>query len=343
MLMASPEEEKLLWSRGYSMRVPVDVVEPQHARVHELLIRWGTWANSRAARPGLASVEGLYGKAGTPPATAPLSMVWIDNARAASACLRAGVQTIQMPSDTLDLTKVTADAAFTWKSELASASAVAPTIGRVRFQSRTVMCVVPVSGELIQDATPDLTKTLDTLLTRSLAAELDRVMIQGGTGSPNQEPTGLLNISGLGAYRYGGVIADYSWVSHGVETVQVANLEPNAMVSHPQVYGTLDRLVDTRNQPLQPPRSFQNLKHYPTTNVPVNIGSPAESAAFIGKWDEAILGVRLGLHIRVALDGTAGGVNATTDYAAFVVAVGRFDFQVPRLGAFCVVNGLGVS
>ena len=74
MLMASPEEEeKLLWSRGYSMRVPVDVVEPQHARVHELLIRWGTWANSRAARPGLASVEGLYTKAGTPPATAPLS------------------------------------------------------------------------------------------------------------------------------------------------------------------------------------------------------------------------------------------------------------------------------
>ena len=273
----------------------------------------------------------------------PLSTMIIDAARAASACMSAGVQTIVMDNNTLDLSRIENDPLWTWKAELASASSSAPVIGRVRMQSRTVLCLIPISIELADDATPNLANTLDGLLTRSLAAELDRVMIQGGTGSPNQEPTGLLNISGLGSYTYGGTIADYSWVSHGVETVQTANLAPNAMVSHPKVYGTLDRLVDTRNQPLQPPRSFENLKHYPTTNVPTDLGSPSESCAFVAKFDEAVLAVRKNLEIRVARDGTVGTVNATTDYAMFIVAAMRLDFAVLRPGAFCVVKGLGVS
>ena len=66
--------EVRLYSRGYSMRAPVDEIAPQHEQVHALLCRWGAWASTRSsAGRSLASVEGLYRRAGTAPATAPLA------------------------------------------------------------------------------------------------------------------------------------------------------------------------------------------------------------------------------------------------------------------------------
>jgi hypothetical protein len=74
MLMGGKEVEAVrLYSRGYRERTPVDEVKPQHRRVHELLIRWGIWAGARVRNRSLASVEGLYTKAGTPASTAPLA------------------------------------------------------------------------------------------------------------------------------------------------------------------------------------------------------------------------------------------------------------------------------
>lgn len=71
----SPQEEEQirLYSRGYRLRAPVDEIAPQHEPVHALLCRWGSWASARRAGRTLASVEGLYTKAGTPAATAPLA------------------------------------------------------------------------------------------------------------------------------------------------------------------------------------------------------------------------------------------------------------------------------
>ncbi len=72
--MAIEKEEPRLYSRGYRMRAPVEEVAPQHERVHQLLIRWGCWASSRAAKRSLASIESLYTRGGgTPASTAPIA------------------------------------------------------------------------------------------------------------------------------------------------------------------------------------------------------------------------------------------------------------------------------
>lgn len=76
--MTLEEKEKpRLYSRGWKpnqLLAPADdVIAPEHAKVHDLLIRWGLWARKRAPSASLASLEGLYTKAGTPPATAPLA------------------------------------------------------------------------------------------------------------------------------------------------------------------------------------------------------------------------------------------------------------------------------
>jgi hypothetical protein len=75
MLMATGKEEEAvrLYSRGYRNRTPVDEILPQHREVHAHLIRWGMWAGARGRNRSLASIEGLYTKAGTPASTAPLS------------------------------------------------------------------------------------------------------------------------------------------------------------------------------------------------------------------------------------------------------------------------------
>lgn len=72
LLAEADEELPRLYSKGYEMRVPVEEVAPEHAKVHELLVRWGRWAGSRGRRVGLVSIEAFYTKGGTPPATAPL-------------------------------------------------------------------------------------------------------------------------------------------------------------------------------------------------------------------------------------------------------------------------------
>jgi hypothetical protein len=75
--MVEQKEEPRLYSKGWKPRnllTPADdVIMPAHEKVHELLIRWGLWARRRAPSTSLASLEGLYNKAGSPPSTAPLS------------------------------------------------------------------------------------------------------------------------------------------------------------------------------------------------------------------------------------------------------------------------------
>jgi hypothetical protein len=75
LLAEEPEKEEKprLWSRGFKIRAPLDEVAPEHAKVHELCVRWGLWVRRRSPSTSLASIEGLYSKGGTPPATAPLS------------------------------------------------------------------------------------------------------------------------------------------------------------------------------------------------------------------------------------------------------------------------------
>jgi hypothetical protein len=51
----------------------VDEVAPQHVPIHGRLLRWGIWNRTRRNNAGLASIEGLYTKCGTPASTAPMA------------------------------------------------------------------------------------------------------------------------------------------------------------------------------------------------------------------------------------------------------------------------------
>lgn len=77
MAMATDEQDEAprLYSKGFSMRTPVDEVAPQHEALHGLLIRWGRWVSQpRGKGSSVVSANSLYsGSGGTPPSTAPMS------------------------------------------------------------------------------------------------------------------------------------------------------------------------------------------------------------------------------------------------------------------------------
>jgi hypothetical protein len=92
LAMTEEEESPRLYSRGYIFRAPTDEIAPEHLKVHELLVRWGLWVRRRSESSSLASIEGLYTKAGTPAATAPLSA---DPKLAAIELAVAGIMLLQ--------------------------------------------------------------------------------------------------------------------------------------------------------------------------------------------------------------------------------------------------------
>ena len=71
--MTEEKQEPRLYSRGYADRTPVDEIAPGQLKAHAWLIRWGRWQSESKGRAGLASVEGLYNKVGSPPSTAPMA------------------------------------------------------------------------------------------------------------------------------------------------------------------------------------------------------------------------------------------------------------------------------
>jgi hypothetical protein len=98
-----------LFSRGFEADQSVvvfDHVEPKHAAIHALLVRWGTWARARAQRRGGGTtVESLYerGGDGTPPSTAPNGpdpeLVRVERAMLRMPRERAGVRGLRWISE----------------------------------------------------------------------------------------------------------------------------------------------------------------------------------------------------------------------------------------------------
>lgn len=269
----------------------------------------------------------------------------IDLARAQSVLMRAGARTLLMDQGTIDLARIETDPTFQWKAENNSFSPYDLTLGRVRLTAKTVGTIIPLSEELYQDAA-NISDVLNMAIAGGLAAELDRVGLHGsGSGA---EPQGIYGASGINTYDLSAVPSSYDFVSFAVDKVREDNHEPNAMIAHPRTYGQLDRLKEaTTNSPLTPPRSYQGLQHYPTSNVRIdmdNLGSPTTASntsnAFIGKFDEMLFGVRLGLQIYASRDGFDGTNNAFRNFQVLVRAVMRVDVALLRPAAFCVARDI---
>jgi len=118
----------------------------------------------------------------------------IDLARARSAYVAAGAQTIPMSSDTLRIARVAADPTFEIKAENAAFTGSDITFGKIEFTARLLGTVITMSREIAEDA-PNAASLVESTLSKSLGAELDSLCITGNGGADQGDCAMLGNLA----------------------------------------------------------------------------------------------------------------------------------------------------
>jgi HK97 family phage major capsid protein len=268
----------------------------------------------------------------------PLAARIIDRARSQTRVIQAGASTVPMDSQTLKVARQTGDPTVSWHTENAAISDSGLTFDAVTFTAQTPPCLTVLSRELIEDAT-GVDDAVENAIARAIALEFDRVALYG-TGSAPQ-PRGIANTSGVTLTAHGGAnggsISNYDLFVDGFQVLRGANFEPTGVIVAPRTETSLAKLKDTTNQPLAAPEAVRAVPRYSTTQVPVNLTtgtSTDTSDAFVGQWDELMLGVRSNLEIQFL-----GERYADNGQVAFL-AWFRGDVQLAHPAAFNVVRGL---
>ena len=186
-----------------------------------------------------------------------------------------------MTSDNHSIAKVASDPAPAFRNEAASITESDPTFSAVTFTPRSLMIMTKVSRELLDDSI-NISTALPNIITAAMAAEMDRVCLEGTGIAP--QPTGLKNQSGIGNTDYDGVLSSYAPLLMAQTDILTNNAGPvNAFIMHPRDAGDLAALADTTNQPLNMPPAIGNIPLLTTTSIAIDGGDGSnESTIYVG-------------------------------------------------------------
>ena len=257
----------------------------------------------------------------------------IDALRAASVVQRAGAQTVPLTSDNLSIAKVASDPTPAFRNEAAAVAESDPTFTTVTFTPRSLMVLVKCSRELLDDSL-NIGSALPNMITSAMAAEMDRVALEGTGVAP--QPTGLRLQSGIGDTALNAALTSYAPFITAQTGILTANGGPvNAIIMHPRDAGTLAGLTDTTNQPLNVPPAISGIPMLTTSSIQVDAGSGNdESNIYVGNFSNLMIGMRNNIRIEVLRERYAD----THQYG--LVAHMRFDVAVQHAAAFHTITGV---
>jgi HK97 family phage major capsid protein len=314
------------------------MVEPNtdNLSLGKLVRGWvtGQWAGADAERRAMA--EGTNSAGGYLVPTV-LAATVIDLARNEARVMQAGARTVPMESETQLVPRQITDPAVAWRLENAAINQSGPTFDLITMTARSLACVSVLSRELLEDATVDLEHLVESSIAKATALEIDRVALRGSGTAP--EPRGLLNTTGVTVTSLGanGAAATWDDVSTAVQTVRGFNFEPNAMIDAPRTEGSLARQKDSQGRYLQPPADLVDLKRLPTNQIPTDLTqgtSSTASEAYVGQWDQLLVGLRTQLVLTVLTERYAdlGQIG--------IVSWWRGDIAVAHPQAFDILTGV---
>ncbi|MCZ6551318.1 MAG: phage major capsid protein [candidate division NC10 bacterium] len=267
---------------------------------------------------------------------------WVDLVRAAMVLNGSGMRTVTMDAKTQTHSAVLTDPAVTWHTEAGSISVGNPTFALRQLVAKTLVVRCQGSVELAQDS-PDFGSQLGNVMTRAIAAEIDRVGLVG-SGTP-PEPQGILGTTGVGQVLAVGTPTEYAELITGIQTLLGANVPlevatANAIMS-PRTWATYEGLVTgltSDKTQLPRPRALRDTAFRVTTSVPNNLGAsspPNESVIVLGDFRDLILGVRRESAVE-ALKLTTYASNLLVEFVGFT----RIDFLVTRPSSFVTLEGV---
>lgn len=269
---------------------------------------------------------------------APLAGEFIDRMRRASVVNRAGARTVQMPSSTLAIAKLTGDPTVAWRAEGGSVAESDPTFGRVLFEAKSLACIVKVSRELMAD-TVNAGAMIEQSLIAAAALELDRVAVFG-TGT-SDSPTGITSTSGINEVSMGtdgGQLANYDKLIDTIYELQLDNVNQiTAGIHHPRTGASLAKLKDGQNNPLIVPKMVADIPLLSTTaaSITETQGTATTASSIVyGDFTKLMIGMREQINLRVLQELYAG-----TGYVGILLHM-RADVQLAHAAAFSRLKGI---
>ncbi|BAZ94298.1 capsid-like protein [Thiohalobacter thiocyanaticus] len=264
----------------------------------------------------------------------------VDTLRAKARVIEAGARTVLLPSNAVMIARQITDPSATWHAEnAADFNDSTPTFAGIRFQAKTLIGLVKLSRELLEDSM-NIESAILNSFGKSLALEVDRVALVG-SGAGN-EPLGIVNTSGIGLVSQ--PTPDgfplYAWDSFfdAMYELQQDNAgPPTAAIMHPRTWRDIYSMKDGEGQPLRRPDPLVDLPFLTTTQIPIDdsYGSATDATKMImGDFNSLMIGVRTGLQIDVLRERYA------ENYQYGFLASMRVDVALETPESFAVVEGI---
>jgi HK97 family phage major capsid protein len=298
--------------------------------------RWNGAEELRVLAEG--STPGIYN------VPTPLAGYQIDMVRNATQAISAGAVSVPFDSQTLKIARQTGDVTSAWKAENAAITFSDTNFDVVTFTAQMLVAGSKLSIEVVEDA-PNIDAIVSQSIVRSLALALDYAALYG-SGNSNQ-PKGIRNqtnvvVTDLATDGY--TLVDYSKFSAGISTLMGNNFNgPFGILYSARTAGRLDNLQDTLHQPLRQPDLVAAARKFITNQIPDNLthgASSAASDAFIGQWDQCMIGMRTGMVMEISRVAADSGGSAFTNAQVWIRAYLRADVQVAHPKAFNVLTGI---
>jgi HK97 family phage major capsid protein len=300
----------------------------------------GKWADPelRALAEGTPSAGGYL-------VPTPLSLMVVDLLRNQAQVVKAGAITVPMEAATLKMARLASDVTAGWKAENAALSYSDNSFQQIVFTANMLCAGAKISIEMIEDSS-NIDAIVSNSISKALALALDYAALYG-SGSSNQ-PTGIKNqtsvpitVLGTGA---GYALTDYSKFSAGISTLMGNNVSgPFGIIYNARTAGELDNLQDTLHQPLRQPELVAAASKFVSNQIPSNltVGSASTTSdAFIGQWDQCMIGMRTGMTLEISREAADSTGSAFSNTQVWIRAYLRADVQLSHPQAFNVLTGL---
>lgn len=345
-------DSKHTGDREAAVTIPVDVlsrgisVNEQMARsVAQNLIKRAMARGGDAMYAYRDLVVGTPSAGGNLVATELLGSSFIDLLRNAMVLDQLGATFLRDLNGNVAIPSQTGGASGFWVAESGSPSESQATAGQVLMTPKTGGSYTDYSRRLLLQSSIDV----EMFVRADLAAVLGQMMqlaAINGSGTGN-EPTGLLNISGIGSVAGGtnGLAPTYDHMVDLESAVSNANANDGALafLTNTKVRGRLRKTQEftgTNGVPVWRSNGLAGevlgYKAFTTNSVPSNLtkgtSSGVCSAIIYGNWEDFLVGFWSGVDLM--LDPYTGATSGTRR----VVALQDVDFNVRRAASFAAMK-----
>lgn len=253
------------------------------------------------------------------------------------AVMRRIARVLPMSSDTLLLNSLSAVPTAYWTAEYASKSTTSAEFGQVTLNANDLVCLLPVTDQLIADANINIVQFIIELFAEAIAREEDKAFFTGsGTGQPrgiNQET--LTSINAGGTIDFDDVIALIDSVPQ-----TVGQSPRSAFVGNRYVKRLLRTVKDTTGSYIWRDGGMAN--NGQTTRLPDTVyGYPfweqsdlVNNELYFGDWGFYAIGDRQALTVRT----TTEGGDAWRRNAMEIKAVERVDGRAIMTSPFAKIT-----